>query len=396
MFAAFFYALRDAGVPVSPTSFLRLQRALGLGLIQSLDDFYAVARSLLVKSERFFDRYDQVFAHIFAGAAAPVADGVELGQAIRALLEQWLAEPAELARLLRLPVEQVQRMSADELVEYFVKTLAEQQGAHHGGNRWIGTGGTSPFGHGGVHPGGLRVGGGPGHFSAIKVALDRRYHDYEQQGVLTDQLLGEALKRLRHLKPSGPKDKIDVDATIYQTVRNGGEIELVFRQRLKDKLKVALAIDNGGWSMVPYVKLVQRLFDQARAQFKDLRCFFFHNTIYDALWEDAARCRRPYLVDDLPRLDPETRFIVVGDASMAPDELYSDWGNIYFGSRRDRPSSERLSFIARTFKHCVWLNPVPRRYWPGTHTIGEIASIFPMYELTLDGIEQAVAQLMRK
>jgi len=396
LFAAFFYALRDAGIPVSPTSFLRLQRALGLGLIGSVDDFYAVARSLLVKSERYFDLYDQVFAHIFAGAEAPAVDTVELSAAIRALIEQWLAEPAELARLLKLPVAQVRKLSADELVEYFLKTLAEQQAAHRGGSRWIGTGGTSPVGHSGNHLGGMRVGGGPGNFSAIKVALDRRYHDYAQGGVLTDQLLGEALKRLRHLKPSGPKDQIDIDATIYQTVRNAGEIELVFEQHLKDKLKVALAVDNGGWSMVPYVKLVQRLFDQARAQFKELRTFFFHNTIYDALWEDAARYKKPLKVDELPRLEPETRWIIVGDASMAPDELESGWGNIYLDSRRDRPSIERLHFIARTFKHCVWLNPVPQRYWKGTPTISAIAAIMPMYELSLDGIEQAVVQLMRK
>lgn len=396
MFGAFFHALRDAGVPVSPTSFLRLQRALGLGLINSVDDFYAVARSLLVKSERHFDLYDQVFAQIFAGAAAPVVDTLELSAAMRVLLEQWLAQPDELAKLLQLPVAQLQKMSADELVEYFLKTLREQDAAHRGGSRWIGTQGTSPVGHSGNHPGGLRVGGGPGNFSAIKVALDRRYHDYAQGGPLTDQLLGEALKRLRHLKPSGPRDQIDVDTTIYQTVRNGGEIELVFEQHLKDKLKVALAIDNGGWSMYQYVKLVQRLFDQARAQFKELRTWYFHNTIYDALWEDAARYKKPLKVDELPRLPPETRFIVVGDASMAPDELESDWGNIYLDSRRGRPSIERLRFIARTFKHCVWLNPVPQRYWKGTPTIAAIASIIPMYELTLDGIEQAVVQLMRK
>jgi len=196
--------------------------------------------------------------------------------------------------------------------------------------------------------------------------------------------------------PEGPKDRIDVDETIYQTMKNAGEIEIVFERSLKDRLKIILAIDNGGWSMDPYISVVQTLFDYAKAQFKDLKTYFFHNTIYDNLWEDPARYKKPQKVDGLIRFDPQTRFIVVGDASMAPYELMSADGSIHLEERTLKPSIERLKWIAATFAHAVWLNPVPSRFWGNTRTIAAIAQIFPMFELTLDGLEKAVKHLMAK
>jgi uncharacterized protein len=159
---------------------------------------------------------------------------------------------------------------------------------------------------------------------------------------------------------------------------------------------VILAIDNGGWSMDPYVTLVQTLFNYARAQFKDLKTFFFHNTIYDHLWEDPPRRAKPFPTEHLVRLDPETRFIIVGDASMAPYELMGTDGSIYVGERSGRPSYERLKFIADTFPHAIWINPVLAGDWPYTRTIIQIREIFPMFELTLDGLEKAVTHIMTK
>jgi hypothetical protein len=396
MFVDFFYLLKKAGIPVSPTSFLRLQKALGMGLINSVDDFYTGARAILVKSEKYFDLYDQIFAHRFKGAELKEADAVELTEIARALLEEWLKDPRGLADALGINEDELSKMTPEELIQYFLDRLKEQTEAHHGGKKWIGTGGTSPVGHSGFHPGGMRVGGVSRNKSAVKVAMDRRYRDYSQEGPLTQSQMVEALKRLRNMVPFGPKDRINIDKTIYETMKNAGEIEIVFDRSLKDRLKIILAIDNGGWSMEPYIGLVQTLFHYARAQFKDLKIFFFHNTIYDYLWEDPPRRSRPFAVNDLIRLDPETRFIIVGDASMAPYELMATDGSIHIEERSGRPSYDRLKFIAKTFPHAIWLNPVLAEEWPYTRTISQIREIFPMFELTLDGLEKAVGHMMRK
>ncbi len=396
MFVDFFYLLRKAGIPVTPTSFLRLQKALSMGLINSIGDFYTSARAILVKSERYFDLYDQVFAHHFEGVEFQEPDPFELSEVARAMLEDWLKDPGDLARALGMDEEKLSRLNPDELLDYFLKRLKEQNEAHHGGNKWIGTHGTSPVGHSGYHPGGMRVGGVSRNKSAIKVAMDRRYRDYSQQGPLTQSQIGEALKRLRNMIPVGPKDQVNIGETIYQTMKNAGEIEIVFDRSLKDRLKVILAIDNGGWSMDPYVEVIQILFNYARAQFKDLKTFFFHNTIYDYLWEDPPRIYKPHSVDELGRLDAETRFIIVGDASMAPYELMATDGSIHIEERSGKPSYEQLKFIAETFPHAVWINPVLAAHWPYTQTIGMIQDIFPMFELSLDGLEQAVTHMMRR
>ncbi len=396
MFIGFFYQLREAGIPVTPTSFLTLQKALGRGLIRSVDDFYTAARSILVKSERYFDLFDRIFAHQFEGAELPDADDLALDDLVRSLLSDWLKDPKTLAQALDLDEAEVARMSPEELIEYFKERLKEQTERHDGGDRWIGTGGTSPVGHSGYHPGGMRVGGVSRNKSAVKVAMDRRYKDYSWEGPLTQPMIGEALKRLRNMRPTGPRDQVNIDATIRQTLKNAGEIEIVFERSLKNRLKVILAIDNGGWSMDPYIPVVQTLFDYARAQFKELKTYFFHNTVYDHLWEDSTRYKKPQRVEEMSRLDPETRLILVGDASMAPYELMAADGSIHVETRSTRPSIEQLRFLARTFPHCVWLNPVPHRMWRYTHTINIIAGIFPMFELSLDGLADAVAQLMAK
>ena len=396
MFVRFFYILRERGVPVTPTSFLRLQKALALGVIGSLDDFYTAARSILVKSERYFDTYDQVFAHYFRGAQIEDIADVELTDIARALLEEWLKHPQEMAEALGLDEKALARLTPEELIRYFLDRLKEQKEAHHGGNRWIGTGGTSPVGHSGYHPGGMRVGGSSRGKSAVKVALERRYKDYSQEGPLTEFQMGEALKRLRRMIPHGPRDVVNVEKTITQTMKSGGEIEIVFDRRLSDRLKVILMIDNGGWSMDPYVEIVQTLFNYARSQFKDLKIYYFHNTVYGRVWSDPQRHLKPEAIEEFTRRDPETRLIVVGDAAMAPYELMGASGSLYIGEKDSRNSEERLQFLARTFRHAAWLNPQPESTWEYTWTIGAIGKIFPMFELTLDGLDKAVQHLMKR
>lgn len=396
MFVNFFYKLREIGIPVTPTSFLRLQKALSLGLINSIEDFYTSARAILIKSERYFDLYDQVFAHYFQGAELSDLEGIELDEAAQLLLEEWLRDPEGVAQALGVRSTELAQLSPQELIAYFLERLREQTEAHHGGSKWIGTRGTSPVGHSGFHPGGMRIGGRSQGQSAVKVALDRRYRDYSQERPLTASQIGEALKRLRNLIPVGPKDQVNVEKTIYETMRNAGEIEIIFDRSLKDKLKVILMIDNGGWSMDPFVEVVQVLFDYARAQFKDLKTYYFHNTIYDYVWEDPPRRRKPQRVEDFSRFDPETRLLIVGDASMAPYELMATDGSIHIEERTFIPSIDRLRFLAKTFRHAVWLNPRSELEWVYVQTIQTIRSIFPMFELTLDGLEKAVRHLMKK
>ncbi len=396
MFVDFFYTLKEAGVPISPTSFLRLHKALKLGLVTGLDDFYITARTVLVKSERYFDLYDRVFAHIFHGVELPDFQGADLDSMARELLNEWLKDPDALAQALGMSKEQLKQMSPDELIKYFLERLKEQTEAHHGGSKWIGTKGTSPVGHSGFHPGGMRIGGRSMNKSAVKVAMERRYKDYSLEGPLTESQIGEALKRLRRMVPVGPKDTVNVDETIRATTKNAGEIEIVFERSLRDRLKVILMIDNGGWSMDPYVDLVQTLFNYARSQFKDLKTFYFHNTMYDFVWEDSQRRYKPQRVTDFGTWDPETRIIIVGDASMAPYELMATDGSIYIDERSGRPSIDQMNFLTKLFRHAVWLNPTPVRLWPMTRTIGIIAQIFPMFELTLEGLDSAVHHLMRR
>ena len=388
--------LREKGAPVSPTSFLRLHKALSLGLVDTVDDFYTAARSILIKNERYFDLYDKVFAQYFKGAEIADDDEIELTEIVKSLLAEWLKNPKEMAKILGVDEKELARYTPEELIKYFLDRLKEQKEAHHGGNRWIGTGGTSPVGHSGYHPGGMRVGGVSRNKSAIKVAMERRYRDYDQEGPITELQMNEALKKLRTMLPKGPRDVVNIEKTINETMRNAGEISIVFDRRLTDRLKIVLMIDNGGWSMDPYIEIVQTLFNYTRSQFKDLKIYYFHNTIYSHVWSDPQRHLRPEAVEDFVRLDPETRLIIVGDAAMAPSELTWTNGALYIEQIEHRSSEERLKFLARTFRHSVWLNPQPEDTWGYTWTIGVIGKVFSMFDLTLDGLDKAVRYLMKR
>jgi len=399
MFVPFFYELRNQGIPISPTAFLRLQKALNLGMVSSLEDFYIAARSIMIKSERHFDLYDRLFAAYFKGAEFKSPLEEELEEMVRGLLEEWLKDPKELARIMGISEDQLKKYTPDDLVKYFMDRLKEQKERHDRGNKWIGTGGTSPVGHSGYHPGGMRVGGVSRGHSAIKVAMERRWKDYAYDGPIDASQMAEALKRLKHLTPSGPKDQLNIDRTLYQTMRNAGEIEIVFDRRLKDKLKVILMMDNGGWSMDPYIEICRTLFNYATTTFKELKTYYFHNCVYDRVYEDPQRTTKPVKTAEFANRDPETRLVIVGDASMAPYELGHNQGSIEYGEPQTRSGHWWLSFLSRVFPHTVWLNPKLREYWEiteGEYTIAKIRSIFPMFDLTLEGLEAAVKHLVKK
>ncbi|MEA2101811.1 MAG: hypothetical protein U9P80_04465 [Thermodesulfobacteriota bacterium] len=394
MFIDFFYLLRQKGLKLSPTGFIRLHEALQKGLIVSLEDFYSIGRAVMIKSERHFDIYDRIFAHYFHGKDLPDDMEEQVDKMIESMLKDWLKDPKTMAKVLGLSEDEVKKMTAEELEAYFRKRMEDQSERHDGGNRWIGTGGTSPVGHSGYHPGGMRVGGASHNHSAIKVALDRRYRDYTQDGRIGPAQINEAMRRLKHMTPSGPKDRLNIDETIYQTMKNAGEIEICFDRALRDKLKVILMIDNGGFSMDPYIGVVQTIFNHARDQFKDLRIFYFHNTIYSRVWKDPARYEKPVNIEDLARYDSDTRVIMVGDAYMAPYELFSRHGNIYYNAPQRQSSIKRMETLANTFKHRVWLNPRHAYAWSHSETIATINKLFPMFEITLDGLEKAIDCLM--
>jgi uncharacterized protein with von Willebrand factor type A (vWA) domain len=247
----------------------------------------------------------------------------------------------------------------------------------------------------------VRVFGEGGKLSATKVIGERRYVDYSDTNTLSGGNLAQALTSLKKLAPAGPRDQLDLDATIYQSARNGGEIDLVFRRDLLDRIEVVLLIDNGGTSMLPHVDLTRLLFAKVRDRIKRCHTYFFHNTIYGAVYKDAQR-RQPLATAELLKRSQDTRLIIVGDASMAPEELVYPSGSIYFGEDYgvdDRESSLRwLERLRDRFRHAAWLNPIPKELWPnayGRATIHRIGEVFPMEDLTLGGIKRAVARLTR-
>ncbi len=395
MFASFYYGLRDAGIPVQPTAYLRLHQGLRMGLASGgLTSFYRLCRTVLVKSEKHFDTYDRVFLQHFKGVVSDrLAD--DLLEALDDYLESWLEDP--LVRELLTDTER-ESMTTEELLALFEERLAEQDKRHDGGGRWIGTGGRSPFGHSGQVPGGIRIGGGSRMGSAVKVAGERRWRNYSSSEVIREQQMGEAVRRLRQMKKIGAERILDIDESIRQTVKLGGEIELAFSRDEHNKIRVLLLLDNGGWSMDPYIMLVSQLFVHVRDQIRELKTHFFHNCIYETLWTDPRR-QRGLSTEDVLRLPRDYKLIIVGDASMAPEELEARGGAIYrWGG--DAPSGiQWLRRLADRFDQAVWINPIQQERWRrayGAYTISRVGDVFPMFDLSLDGIERAVDQLNRK
>jgi uncharacterized protein with von Willebrand factor type A (vWA) domain len=387
MFLDLFYTLRQLKVPVSVTEWMTLMEALSKGHAQSsLTSFYYLARAILIKSETFYDQYDQAFGHVFKNAELP-AD-------IRDEIMQWLEDPLNALQLPPEELEKLKRWDLDELRKELEKRLQEQTERHDGGGKWIGTGGTSPFGHSGSHPAGVRIGGQGGGGHAIQIASKRLFRNYRTDVTLDVRQVKVALKKLRQFAKEGPEDELDIEATIDKTCREAGEIELVFARARKNNVKVLLMMDSGG-SMTPYARLVDRLFSAAHqmAHFRDFKAYYFHNCVYQDIYKDIYTSEAEPTASLLKNLDGDYKVILVGDAYMAPSELYSVGGAIDYFYHNETAGLEWLRRIKDHFRYCVWLNPLPERAWIHP-TIRTISQTFPMFPLTLDGLEDAVRALM--
>jgi len=354
-----------------------------------LEGFYHIARACLVKSESDFDTFDQVFAQYFEGIESMIDLPPEL--------LEWLANPKpfeELSDELRAALE---HLDIEELMRRFQETMAEQTERHDGGSRWIGTGGRSPFGHGGEHPTGIRVGGPGGGRQAMKVAEERQYQDYRTDVALDVRNVKLALRRLRQLTRTEGPIELDIDGTIDKTCREAGEIELVFRPKRRNDVRVLALMDVGG-TMDPYFEPVSRLLSALHEErgLRDFKVFYFHNCVYERVYETAQMRRGESLLNsDLLRTYGERwKLLVVGDASMHPSELSSAWGNIDPRKETETSGLAWLQRLDRHFDRSVWLNPDRPSQWALSSTCRSISAIFPMFSLSIDGIEAAVKSLV--
>ena len=388
MFTDFFYLLRKKKVPVSTTEWMTLMEALSQGLASNLDDFYYLARATLVKSEAYFDQYDVAFQEYFKGIEGP-AD-------ISDMIREWLKDPIDKLGLTEEERALFDKMDLDELLREFEKRLAEQTEQHDGGNYWIGRGGTSPFGHSGSHPAGVRVGGQSRGRGAIQIAQERRFRNYRSDLILDVRQVKIALRRVRQLSRIGPEDELDLEKTIDATAKNAGDIELLWARSRKNAVKLLLLMDVGG-SMEPFAELCSLLFSAAHtsSHFKDFQYYYFHNCIYENVYRDVET-QEEVATDHLLRtLEPDYKVILVGDARMAITELTERYGAIYYYQRNDIPGVLWLKRIADHFTHCVWLNPEGGRFW-NHPTVSMVSKMFPMYELNIDGIGDGVKKLVSK
>lgn len=390
MFLDFFYGLRDEGIPVAMQEWQMFMTVLERGMHDtSLLSFYNLARATLVKSETYFDAFDRVFARVF--------HGVEGELSVTDELMEWLNDPKNFQELTEEQRKMMEELDADELMRRFLETLAEQDERHDGGGRWIGTGGHSPFGHGGEHPTGIRVGGKSRNRSAMKVAEDRRFQEYRTDVTLDIRNVKVALKRLRHLTREGPNEELDLDETVDETCKNAGEIELVYRAERRNNVRLLLLMDVGG-TMDPYYEPVSRLLTALHEErgLRDFRAFYFHNCIYERVGTTADL----YVKDAVPtgdllrRFDERWKVLIVGDATMHPAELMNPRGNINPRFESESRGIDWLLKIRQHFERVVWLNPDPPKDWEYTRTTQVIKDIFPMLPLSLDGIQDAVTTLV--
>ncbi len=392
MFIDFFHQLRDGGVPVSVKEFLAFLEALDKRVIgPDAEGFYFLARITLVKDERFLDPFDKVFAHFFHGAEKYVA--FKLGE----IPDEWMKDGLSRA-FSEEELAEIEAMGGLEaLMEAFRQRWEEQDGAHHGGNKWIGTGGTSPFGSGGASPEGIRIGQeGQRRGRAVKVWEQRQYQALTGDVKLNLRNIKMAIRRLRVFTREGVPDELDLEGTVRQVGRTGALLDILMRPSRRNRVKVLLFIDIGG-SMDPHVRQCEQLFSSARAEFKRLETFYFHNCIYESMWREEHRWEgKTKTFDILHKYNRDYRVIVIGDASMSPYELMQVGGSVdHFN---DEPGVVWLSRLKETFPHLVWLNPEPEDQWQYVESIKMIRQILDchMYPLTLNGLGSAMDLLRRR
>jgi uncharacterized protein with von Willebrand factor type A (vWA) domain len=391
MFVPFLFELRKRKVKVGLQEATALARALSAGLHDSsLDGFYHVARALCVHTETDLDAFDEAFLACFRGIESKSLDLVKE-------LEEWLRDPKMRKDLSPEELAMLEHLSPEELRRLFEERLREQKERHDGGNRWIGTGGTSPFGAHGAHPTGVRVGPKGGGRSAMAIADARVYRPYRSDLVLDVRQIEVALRKLRVFAREGFEIELDLDATIDETARNAGELEVILRAPKKSNVRVLLLMDVGG-SMDPHAELVSQLFSAAKraSNFRELKTFYFHNCIYGKVYETETFRDSVALPDLLLHCTREWKLVLVGDASMHPSELLGGGG--WYGA--GEPSGERMAGVrwmqlaADHFDRSAWLNPEPPTYWKGG-TAEMLGGLFPMFPLTLEGLGGAMAHLSK-
>ena len=393
MFLNFFNELRAAKVPVTLKEYLALMEAMDKGVIdRDVEDFYYLARAALVKDERNIDKFDKVFGHVFKGLDS-------LGDAIESqdLPEEWLRKMTEKF----LTPEEMAEIEAlggfEKLMETLKQRLEEQKKRHEGGNKWIGTGGTSPFGADGYNPEGVRIGQDKSrHRRATKVWDKREFKNYDDSVELGTRNIKVALKRLRKWARNGAPDELDLDATIKNTARQG-YLDIEMRPERRNTVSVLLLMDVGG-SMDPHVKVMEELFSAARAEIKNLEYYYFHNCPYEGLWKDNRRRRNDVIPtwDVLHKYPSEYKVIVVGDATMSPYEITYAGGSVEHWN--EEPGGLWIQRFVEQFPNFAWLNPVKSGAWEYTGSIQLIRELIGpdrMFEMTLEGLDGAMKELGR-
>jgi len=389
MLIDFFFALRAARLPVSIKEFLTLLEGLQKGLIApSIEAFYQLSRLTLVKDEKHYDKFDQAFGAYFRG--------VELQAGLNPDVPlEWLKK--RLQRSLSAEEKaQIEKLGGlDKLMERLKTLLDEQKDRHEGGNKWIGTGGTSAFGNGGFNPEGVRIGGeSAGNRTGVKVWDQRSYRDYDDEVELGTRNIKVAMRRLRRFARDGAAEELDLDDTIRSTAANAGWLDLKLVPERHNRVKVLMLLDVGG-SMDDHIKRTEELFSAAKTEFKHLEFFYFHNCVYDYLWKKNQRrhTERFSTWDVLHKYSSDYKLIFVGDATMSPYEILQPGGSVEYNN--PEAGAVWLQRFATQFPQHAWLNPEPEALWSYRQSVGLIRQILPdrMYPLTLAGLESAMRRL---
>jgi uncharacterized protein len=391
MFFNFLEELRSAGISASLKEHLALLEALQAEVIERQpEQFYYLARTVLVKDEALLDRFDQVFNKVFKGLLTSYGtDAVDIPEDwLKAVAEKFLT-PEEMEAIKSLG-------SWDEIMETLKQRLEEQQKRHEGGSKWIGTGGTSPFGNNGYNPEGVRIGGESKHKRALKVWEKREFQNLDHTKELGTRNIKIAMRRLRKFAREGAMDELDIDATINGTARQGW-LDIQMRAERRNAIKVLLFLDVGG-SMDPFIKLCEELFSAATAEFKNLEFFYFHNCPYEGVWKDNRRrfAERTPMWDVLHKFPHDYKLIFVGDAAMSPYEISHPGGSVeHFNEEAGAVWMQRL---VNTYPAAVWLNPTPEQHWGYSQSTKILKELMKdrMYPLTLEGLDDAMRELVRK
>ena len=390
MLIEFFYHRKSRNIKTSTREYLTLLEAMQARVSDhSIDEFYYLSRTCLVKDEAAYDRFDQAFAEYFRGVER--IPGLDAD-----IPEEWLRLMAK-KHLSDEDKAKLEKLGLDKLMEEFRKRLKEQKGRHAGGSKWVGTGGSSPFGNGGYHPEGIRVGGDTaGNRTAVKVWEQREFKNLDDTVELGTRNIKVALRRLRRFAREGAADELDLEGTIRGTAENAGWLDLKMRPERHNKVKVLLFLDIGG-SMDDHVRTCEELFSACKTEFKHLEYFYFHNCVYDHVWKDNGRRKSDIipLWDVMHKYGPDYKLVLVGDATMSPGEITQPGGSVeYFNKEAGAVWMRRL---LDTYPSTVWLNPEPERYWEYRHSISIMNEILGerMYPLSISGLERAMRQLSK-